>query len=72
MLGGGDLGFSGFGKGGGPIDDALSDLIAFLSSPSVLEASDLAKDMGSALGLVLGTCRELREWVGATNFVGIF
>ena len=72
MVGGVDLVFEGVSSGGGPIGDAPLGLIAFMPSPSTLEVSKPAKGFGSVLGLVLGTWRGLREWVGATNLVGMF
>ena len=70
MVGSADLDFKGFGRGGGPIDDASSGLIALLPSSSALEASDLVEGIGSAMGLVEETGGELWDWVGGNNFAG--
>ena len=72
MVAGADLVFKGFGSGGGPIGNDSSGSIAFLPSPLTLRASNLAKGLGSALGLGPGTWRELQEWIGCTNFMGVF
>ena len=72
VVGGADLGFKGFGSGGGPIGNASSGSIAFLPAHSTLRASSFATGFGSVLGLVPATWRELREWVGGINSVGIF
>ena len=71
-MGGDGLVFNEFGSGGGPIGNASLSLIAFLPSAPTLKASNSATGLGSALDLVLGTWRELQEWIGCIDRVGLF